>query len=155
MGKDLNKVMSKNLKTIMAGTSLFIAQNKMTEHRIRHLPVVDETDEIVGVLSQRDVRAAQGALDAPVDFFMSAPVEYLAEDTSIRTAALRMIEKKISCLLIADKNNEAIGIVTTDDLLWFLAHQIEDENKKDQPLVGAMTMQTIGQVATMLSNMGI
>ncbi len=155
MTKDMKKVMSKNLKTIPAGTSLLEAQSLMTELRVRHLPVIDETNEIIGVLSQRDVRAAHGALNVPVDYFMSAPVEFLTEDTPIRTAAIRMIEKKISCLLIANNSGEAIGIVTTDDLLWFLAHQIEDEAKKNQPLIGAMTMQTIGQVAHMLSNIGI
>lgn len=156
MTTPIKSIMTKKLKTVPMGTSVMAAQKQMEELRIRHLPVVDEMDEIVGVLSQRDMGMLLSA-DAqamPIEFLMSAPVRYMNQDTSLRSAVLKMLELKISSLLVSDENDNAIGIVTTDDMLWFLAHKLSEE-PADKPLVSAMNLQTIGQVADELSLMGI
>ena len=31
----------------------------MTEHKIRHIPIVNDTNELIGLVSQRDVLAAE------------------------------------------------------------------------------------------------
>ena len=70
-----------------------------------------------------------------------------------------MLELKISCLLIADDRNAASGIVTTDDLLWYLAHLISEE-KEDRARPNNLSydlsnLQTVGEVANEISLMGI
>ena len=154
MATPVKSIMTNKLTTISMGTSVLTAQKKMVDLRIRHLPVVDEMDDIVGVLSQRDTNMLMGAQSIPVEFLMSSPVHYMDQNTSVRSAVLKMLELKISCLLISDEKENAVGIVTTDDMLWFLAHKLNEE-AEDKPVVSAMNLQTIGQVAEELSLMGI
>ncbi|PWU18798.1 MAG: CBS domain-containing protein [Bdellovibrio sp.] len=154
MKTKVKAVMTKKLVTAKQGISLEAAYELMKTKRIRHLPVIDTKDDIVGVLSQRDLSEIPNANKIPVDYLMSTPVEYVEENTNLRSAIFKMLEKKISCLLIVDENDEAVGIVTTDDLLWYLAHLLRRETE-DAPLLSAINMQTIGKVASELSDMGL
>ena len=159
MKTSLKTIMTKRLKTIPMGTTVFTANNLMTQMNIRHLPVVDELDDVVGVFMQRDFSFVKEAERLPVEFFMQTPVEFLPEDASLREAALIMLEKKLSYMLIADKEQNAVGIVTTEDVLRFLVNQIETEEpesaEETEVIIRASSLQTIGDVAHRLSLMGL
>lgn len=150
----IKQIMAKNMITVPVGTTLFEAYELMDEKRVRHLPVVDAQNNIVGVLSQRDLSALPNSMKMPVEYLMSSPVQFVSQDLPIRRAIFEMLQSKISSLLIADENDVAVGIVTTDDLLWFLSHLLENETEAPN-LFSARTRQTIGEVANKLSQMGI
>lgn len=148
--------MTKKLITVPMGTPVPAAIELMEEKRIRHLPVVDAMDDIVGILSSRDVANCDDLKRIPVELFMTSPVEFIDESTPLKTAALKMLENKISCLLIGDKEENAVGILTTDDLLWYLTHLLkDDEASPDLDASRVFNKETAGQVAQQLSNMGI
>ncbi|MGZ3796808.1 MAG: CBS domain-containing protein [Pseudobdellovibrionaceae bacterium] len=147
-------IMTKKLITVSMGSSLFEAYALMNANRIRHLPVVDSMEDIVGILSHRDLNVIPDFKNIPVEWMMSSPVEYVDQNTSLRKTIFLMLQKKISCLLIADEEENAIGIVTTDDLLWHLAHLLEDETE-EKPLLSIAEKQTIGEVVNELSLIGI
>jgi len=155
MSSSIKAVMTKNIKTIPVGTTWQQANEVMVESRIRHLPVVDDSGVVIGVLSQKDLLLADGIQELPIEFFMSAPVQALEETTPLKQAIYKMLEMKISCLLITDKSDEVLGIVTTDDLLWFLARQLEEADKKEAPLFNVLSLQTLGEVSRMLAEVGI
>jgi len=123
--------------------------------RIRHLPVIDEMDDVVGIISHRDLSAIPNSKNIPVEMMMSAPVEFVSEDVPLRQAVFLMLQKKISSLLISDEQDNAIGIITTDDLLWYLSHLLADETDEALKLLPARTQQTIGTIANEISEMGI
>src|SRR5687768_5859122 len=152
----VKSIATRKLVTIETGTPLHQAQAIMEDKRIRHLPVVDSANCIIGVLSKHDLKAGFEAQNLAVDFFMNAPVESIGEDTPLRPAIFKMLEKKISCLLVEDKNQEAIGIITTDDLLWQLAYLLkEDAQQKHSWFDTTGIKATIGEVAHKLSLAGI
>lgn len=149
-------LMSKNLKTISTGASLRDAYALMEEFRIRHLPVLNETGEITGIISYKNLLTDQTVLLMPVEFFMSFPVVEISENTSIKSAILKILEKKISSLLITNNEQEVIGIVTTDDLLWHLASQIKhDDEEISESFMNNKNLQTVGEIARLLSQAGI
>ncbi len=159
MTQNAHEVMSHKLITVSSETSLLGTLEIMAEHRIRHLPVVDENLNVVGMVSQRDLSlsflSSMDVDEVPIKLFMSAPVEYLDQQTSIRKVIFKMLEKKISCVVISGENKDAIGLITTDDLLWYLAHLLEDETEKNRSLWDIANLQTIGEVARRLSDIGI
>ncbi len=53
--QQVKKYMSRNPITVREDTSVNEARNIMITHKIRHLPVIDYTGRVVGVLSYRDV----------------------------------------------------------------------------------------------------
>ena len=158
MNELIEKAMTKNLVTIPWGTSVHAAEELMREKRIRHLPVIDEDGDVLGILSHRDVNSTISTQSTPVEMAMRAPVEFVHESVSLRSVTLKMLEKKISCLLVANDQGVAVGIVTTDDLLWYLAEILQREEQEQNGTLAVLkekTLQTIGDLANRLANIGI
>lgn len=149
----IKEIMTKKLITLPVGTSVSEAAALMAEKRIRHLPVVDEKDGIIGLLSSKDLPEFPELKRASVEYYMSTPVFYLHQEVPLKEAIYKMLENKVSCLLVSDENNDAVGIVTTDDLLWYLVSKLDKEHHS---IVGRiLDIPTLGQVAHQLSQYGI
>lgn len=146
-------IMAKKIVTIRNLENLAAARRLMLEKRIRHLPVVNESDEIVGMVSSHEAALAAVSPHARLEHVMSAPVEFISESLSVKDAVYRLLEKKISSLIVVDENREAVGILTSDDLLLYLAHMLDKESAK--PWFDTLKQQTIGRVIDQLSSMGI
>ncbi|MGQ9775557.1 CBS domain-containing protein, partial [Chloroflexus sp.] len=102
-------------------------------------PVVVDTGELRGIITQGDIRGADimrvAGLD-PVDIAQALRnvkvYEVMTEDpiavtpeTGLREAALLMIENKIGGLPVIDENKRVIGIITESDLFEALVQQLE------------------------------
>jgi CBS domain-containing protein len=147
-------LMSKKLIATTVGTSVAAAAQLMEDKRIRHLPVVDEAGDIIGVFSKRDFTSFETLLEFNVEHLMTAPVEFVSYEMPVRNAVFRMLESKISSLIIVDAKDEAIGIITTDDMLWHLAALMKNDEESSDQLLSAGTLQTIGQVAHQMASLG-
>lgn len=123
-------VMTCSVVTIPAKESMLSAYTIMHEKNIRHLPVVDDSNSIVGILSDRDVQLAmtvqktnglQDLISLPkellVEEFMNWPVYVVSEDTSLRKVAEEMLAQKVSAFLVQDNRGNLKGILTTDDFI--------------------------------------
>lgn len=152
----VKRVMTEKIVCVPVGTPLRDASDLMQEKRIRHLPVMDPDQNILGVLSQRDIQFQEHSQDLTVEMLMASPVEFINMDSSLREAILVMLGKRISSLLIIDSNDKVVGIVTTDDILWHLAHLLSFEKTSSQSSGFQIpNVQTIGEVAHQLSSTGI
>lgn len=147
--------MTDKIVSVKVGTNLHEAHQMMKSKRIRHLPVVENDGAVIGILSQRDINYVVDSKNLTVELMMSAPVQYVDNNTPLRNAILLMLEKKISSVLITDSTDEIVGIVTTDDILWHLAHLLTFESNESSWKSSATDLQTIGAVANTLSAAGI
>lgn len=152
-------IMSKKLITVSAETTLNETMDLMSEKRIRHMPVVDENLTVIGIVSQRDLSmsfpAIMNATGAPIKHFMTTPVKYMDESTPVRSLIFKMLENKISCVIVGNDQENAVGIITTDDLLWYFAELLKNDSEKHRSFFDITSLQTIGEVANKLSNIGI
>lgn len=151
--KDL---MTKKLVTISQKATLDQAEKLMLEKRFRHLPVVDEENCVVGIISDRDVQNFSYAVNTSVEFFMTTPVLYIEQNCPLSTAIYKMLENKISCLIVTVDDDEVGGLITTDDLLLYLASLCN--NKPEARLSQGLTptkMEMAGDIANLISSMGI
>lgn len=145
-----------DLVCIKSGSTMKMAKALMSEKRIRHLPVINSENQIISILSKHDLTDALKLQELPVDFFANSPVIYVTEDTDMKTVALKMIEEKISSVLLTDNNKTVIGIITTNDLLFHLAHLLDENAKKSQTsTTHASTLMSIGEFFRKLSDIGI
>lgn len=149
----MEKIYNSNLITVKLGSSLQEAKELMQEKRIRHLPVVDNSNRIIGMLSLKDITDILKLQDKPVELFSSFPVHSISLDEPLSSVAYLMLEKKISSVIVV-KGDMAVGIITSDDLLFKLASILKDE---EQPQVSQLTqtMITVGEFCRKLSNIGI
>lgn len=149
-------IMTKKLITVSADTSLQEAQDLMREKRLRHLPVVDQNDHIIGIFSKKDLVYVDDMGEIPVSCLMSSPVVTVSEELPLRSVVLKMLERKISCVLIADQSQHATGIITTDDLLWHLAHLLQqDEDQGKGSLLKHFNLLKVGELAQKVADAGV
>lgn len=126
-------VMTKDVVTLERNDRLLVADDLMRLGRIRHLPVVDETGALAGIVTQRDLfhSGIEKALghgytqrSAPdmvvVREAMKVDVVTTTPDTPLRDAARRMREREIGCLVVVDDGRIA-GILTETDFVKLLA----------------------------------
>lgn len=135
------ETMTGSLITIGWNEPMKTAYNRMRQHGLRHLPALDDSREIVGMVSDRDVqRAMVSQIDhknhlssesiefdpeARVRDYMAWPVLTVDEETDLKLVAERMLREKISSLLV-QRHGQTVGILTTDDLLKVLVDLLRD-----------------------------
>ncbi|MFN3476121.1 MAG: CBS domain-containing protein [Candidatus Methylomirabilales bacterium] len=118
--------MSPRLITIHPKASLAEARALLDQHRIRHLPVVDE-GKLVGILTDRDLRSAASASSleqVTVGDAMTKNVFTVAPETPIQEAAKLMVTHRIGGLPVM-KEGVLQGIITETDLLQAFVEIVE------------------------------
>ena len=120
----LRELMKTDVETISSSESAATALARMKTRRIRHL-VVTRGNEIIGVLSDRDVRSVgQYRTIETVGESMSRAVVTASPETTLREAANLLRGRTIGCLPVVEKGR-LVGIVTTTDLLELIGRGIE------------------------------
>jgi len=85
---------------------------------IRHLPVVNAEREIVGMLSDRDLRDVQrDGMESRVCDVMSSNVFAVEEEDEIEDAVELMLENKIGAVPVVDGDGLLVGIISYVDVL--------------------------------------
>lgn len=151
----ITRVMTENVVSVPVGTNLYEAHQLMKQKKLRHLPVIDIDDKVIGIISNRDINLVEDSKNLSVEILMSSSVQFVDYNTPLRSVILLMLEKKISSILIADSAGKVVGIVTTDDLLWHLAHLLSNESQHRSWKSNVPDVQTIGAFANSLAAAGI
>jgi acetoin utilization protein AcuB len=143
MAKKVTAYMTRKVISISPDTGIREAFFKMKEHHIRHLPVVDKDNKLIGIVSDRELRRPEW-VDESMDI---AHVYYLDDEMSIKDVMIKNIyvvhtydtlNKAIKLLLnndigaapVLDKTGALVGMLSAVDLLRALHDMIEDEKKK-------------------------
>jgi acetoin utilization protein AcuB len=125
-------IMKKDPLTISPEASFYEARTFIRDKGIRHLPVVDKKRHIVGILTDRDIRAAApsdattlsvhelhyvlGKLQVAAFMTPADRLVTVTPDTTFEKAVQLMHDYKIGCLPVLE-GRELIGIVTETDIL--------------------------------------
>jgi predicted CoA-binding protein/predicted transcriptional regulator len=129
--------MTKNPATVKPDDGIKDAIWKMDRGHFRHLPVVDDSGKLIGILSDRDIRLIRPSLvsvneeDAMVQLW-SISVQQAAvfdpisvkPETTLREAAELMLRWHVGGLPVVDVQEKLVGIITYTDLLReFVGHE--------------------------------
>ncbi|NCT41384.1 MAG: IMP dehydrogenase [Alphaproteobacteria bacterium] len=102
--------------TINPNATLEEALFVMQQNRISGIPVTEENGELVGILTNRDVRFADNPLQ-PVRELMTAENLVKVYNTVEKDQARKLLhQNRIEKLLIVDDNEKCIGLVTVKDI---------------------------------------
>jgi len=104
------------VKVISPNISLKEAANMMSKEHIGSLVIVDKNEEIIGILTERDVLKNIGKISEKIEKVMSKDVVTIEEDKNIDKAVEVMNENKIKRLPVT-RNEKLVGIITVTDLL--------------------------------------
>lgn len=115
------EVMTRLPQTVSVNEKLLGAKRLMNRLRIRHLPVT-ERDEVVGIVSDRDIKLAQSIYrnrNADEDVLVRDICQFepfVVEETEPLTRVLEQMAKKRFGSVLVTKRGRLTGILTTVDI---------------------------------------
>jgi CBS domain-containing protein len=139
--------------TTSPSASVEAAVKTMEEHQISGLPVVDEGNRVVGILSEGDLLIRESPMKQPLYMTLLGSIIYFESPTqfhqhikkslgmlvqdvmtgkpitihpeaSLSDAAEVMLEKKVNRLPVVDAEQKLVGILTRHDLVSALKPQV-------------------------------
>jgi acetoin utilization protein AcuB len=125
--------MAKKVFSVTASTNIADAIRIMQEKKVKHLPVVDASNKVVGILSDRDIKEYTPSKVSSFDVhelnyilfttkvkaIMKKKVFTTAAGAPIEEAAMIMYDNDIGCLPVVEKGR-LIGIISDRDLFRVL-----------------------------------
>jgi len=102
--------------TIRQGRTVKDAVDMMRDYHIGGIPVVDEDNRLVGIVTNRDLRF-EHRLDKKIDEVMTSENLVVTHQQTDLTAAAQILqENKIEKLPVVDANNRIVGLITYKDI---------------------------------------
>ena len=112
------ELMSSPVRTIRPQTTIKEAQRILLRYGHSGLSIVDENDQLVGIIARRDLDLAlhHGFSHAPVKGYMTQNLKTITPDTTLPEIESLMVTYDVGRLPVLDYN-KLIGIVTRTDVL--------------------------------------
>lgn len=114
----VDEIMTRGVVTVAEDDSIERATDLCRQRHIRHLPVVKDA-QVIGILSDRDIRKAQGRGTAPdalvADVVGETPLVSGTPTESVSQVARKMIDARISSIPIVE-GGALVGICTSVDI---------------------------------------
>ena len=115
----VSEIMHQGVTTAQIGDSLRRVATMMKKHDIGSLPVY-KNERPVGFVTDRDIVIACVANghspDEPVSLAMSRDIIFVYEDQDISMATKLMEQNQISRLLVVDKGERPVGMLSLSDI---------------------------------------
>ena len=140
--------------TLPADAVLKEAVNLMRDHKIGGIPVVNEKNQLVGIITNRDLRFEKD-LDKKVSEVMTRENLITASLGTVLKGAQEILEKyKIEKLPIVDENNHLVGLITFKDIQKVKNYPKACKDAHGRLVVGAavgVTADTLERVSALVA----
>lgn len=134
----IDEFMTTELCTLRDTDTINDAKQIMTEKHIRHIPITDSENHLLGLVTQRDVLAATGPAflsseksdsivdqtDIRLSEIMIRNVQVVHPTDSLRQAAIYLQAHKYGCLPVVS-DDCLVGIVTDSDFIAIAINLLE------------------------------
>jgi len=118
--------MSTPVETVTPDTLVEDAADRMLTNEIGSLVVVDEDNDLQGILTTTDfvdiVARSKPKAETTVERYMSADVTTAAAGDSIQDVADQMVEHGFHHMPVVDEEEGVIGMITTTDMAAYLSN---------------------------------
>ncbi|GIO24445.1 acetoin utilization AcuB family protein [Oceanobacillus sp. J11TS1] len=125
----VEELMNRNMITLPPNATIREALQLLEKYKIRHITIVDEEMQVLGIVSDRDVRDASPSifldasdfsiLNKEISTIMSSPVITIHPMDFVEEIAYIFYDKEIACLPVVSQNR-LVGVVTEKDMLYKL-----------------------------------
>jgi CBS domain-containing membrane protein len=134
-------LMTDSVLSVRPGDTVDKIYDAMSEHSIRHIAVIDDEGDLVGVVSHRDLlrHALIERPDLPlfiqrailkrtkVEEIMTSEVATAEPDLPLAEAAQMMFENKFGCLPVVE-GWRVVGILTESDFVRYFSRSSANDN---------------------------
>ena len=155
----VSKSMTRKVLTADKDESIFTAQERMKKSAIRHLPVVDGDNRLIGIVTDRDLRSAMPysllkdtcdeaerakLADMRIEEIMSPDPITLNPAHTIQDALLMVQEHKVGAFPVVDDKGRLKGILSVRDLLRAFVNVLGIGSPGT--LMGVLVEEKVGQL---------
>ncbi len=136
----IDEIMSTDLVTLRDSDKLDKARALMSNKHIHHIPVLDEYERLVGLITYTDILAASESIlhdelskttdTTQLKEIMTTNLITADEHTSLLQAAINLLEHDHGCLPVVD-GEKLIGIVTDSDFVAVAVNLLEQKEISD------------------------
>jgi CBS domain-containing protein len=145
-GLTAKDIMSKKVITIGKNASIEKLSELLVNNKISGVPVVDENNKMIGIVSEADIivqdadlhfpryfklldaiiyleslnkfkRSLEKHLATKVGDIMTQKVKTVSENTPVNEIANLMLDSRVNRVPVMDKNNNLVGIITRADIV--------------------------------------
>jgi acetoin utilization protein AcuB len=175
----ISKSMTRDVVTIDKKANILDATDKMINRKIRHLPVVEHDNRLIGIVSDRDIRSAMPSIISHdynskeereklsklkvADIMTPDPIT-ISPSYTLQDALLLLQQTEVGVLPIVDENGILKGIVGVRDLIrafinvlgigkpgMLLSIVVEEQTGKMKEIVDAITEEKISFGSTLVA----
>ncbi|UCH85436.1 MAG: CBS domain-containing protein [Candidatus Latescibacterota bacterium] len=140
MAGKVTDYMTRKVISVKPETGVREAFFKMKEHHIRHLPVVDDDNRLIGIVSDRELRRPEW-VDESIDIthvyylddeitvgdVMIKRVHVISTRDTLRRAVRLLLENHIGAAPVLDKKGALVGMLSAVDLMRALNDLIDEQ----------------------------
>lgn len=144
------ELMSRDIVTLHLEQTLHDGNELMREHRIRHLPVLDEQGRLAGMLNQKVVlKEALRISDSfgvkrlnhhmgrvPLSDVISRDVLTLSVEMPLAEAGRQLLAHRQGALPVVDDEGRLVGIVSSVDFVRLAVMLLEAQDRDGRAVVG-------------------
>jgi CBS domain-containing membrane protein len=148
----LSEIMTEQPFTLGPNNSVKQAMDLMQQERIRHIPIVNDQQQLLGLVTLTDIlatresklllidpeREAEFTDSVRLEEIMTRKVSTVSPRAGIKEAALYLQRHRYGCLPVQDKG-ELIGIVTESDMITVAINLLELMEDRDPSPIGDTT----------------
>ena len=131
-GKLVSKISKRKCFTLNTADTVKTASSKLHENHIGCMPILNENQTVVGIVSERDlsqlIHSERFNSNLTIDKIMTKNLVTCDLNTSVTELMEMMTEKKIRHILIIE-DNKLLGVVSIGDVVNHLIDKYKEENK--------------------------
>jgi acetoin utilization protein AcuB len=102
----------------------------LQELDLRHLPVVDQDEQVIGMVSDRDFQQPY-RLTARISDVMSSDVAMVRTEASVDEILDLLLERKIGAIPVTNADDTLVGIVSYIDILRQLRRDLSESQGRN------------------------
>lgn len=123
----IKQFMTDGIEALTPNETVLNASRIMKKHHIGSVPVINESSELVGIITDRDIVVRVFAdilpMNTKVSDVMTQPVHTIVETAEVGEAISLMADKQVRRLPVVDIKNKLVGMISLGDLA---IHQLTD-----------------------------
>lgn len=123
--------------TLTADASIAEAKALMKEHRIGGIPIIDADNNLVGILTNRDLRFENDVNKQVAHVMTTEGLITAPEGTDLKQAEKILKEHRIEKLPVVDNNGKLIGLITYRDIIKVQSYPNACKDEYGRLMVGA------------------
>lgn len=123
--------------TLDAGSRVGDALTMMKTYKIGGIPIVNDSNELIGILTNRDLRFETDVTKYVKDVMTSENLVTAPEGTTLHEAQDILQQYKIEKLPVVNSNNKLVGLITYKDILKVESYPNSAKDSRGRLVVGA------------------